>query len=145
MRHKRLPFSFSFTLTLSLSFSLSLSLFYSNCLLCNRLNIKIYQETFAFISRVYGMNSPFQITLCNDFCLFIYLLCLFIFSIHRYFGAVPSRSLCRELLSHDEIVFNENGTLSTIPHHSLVWNEELSMGRREDDIFMMPNIALLVS
>lgn len=51
----------------------------------------------------------------------------------------------REMLLHDEIVFNTNGTLSMVPKHPLVWNEELSMGNREDDIFMLPNIALLVS
>lgn len=49
------------------------------------------------------------------------------------------------MLLHDEIVFNTNGTISTVPKHPLVWSEELSMGNREDDIFMLPNIALLVS
>lgn len=49
------------------------------------------------------------------------------------------------MLLHDEVVFNTNGTLSMVPKHPLVWNEELSMGNREDDVFMLPNIALLVS
>lgn len=53
--------------------------------------------------------------------------------------------LCREMLLHDEIVFNTNGTLSMVPKHPLVWSEELSMGNSEDDVFMLPNIALLVS
>lgn len=73
--------------------------------------------------------------LCVDFFLLFH---LFIF-------ICPGPNPNRELLSHDEIVFNDNGTLSTIPHHPLVWNEEMSMGNREDDIFMLPNIALLVS
>lgn len=41
--------------------------------------------------------------------------------------------------------FNGNGTLTTEPKHPLVWNEELSLGNREDDMFMLPNIAMLVS
>lgn len=48
------------------------------------------------------------------------------------------------MLLHDEVVFNPNGTISMVPKHPLVWDEELSMGNREDDIFMLPNIALLV-
>lgn len=53
--------------------------------------------------------------------------------------------ISRELLSHNDIVFNDNGTVSSIPKHPLVWDEEKSMGRREDDVFILPNIALLVS
>lgn len=41
-------------------------------------------------------------------------------------------------------MFNDNGTLSTVPKHPLVWDEELSKGS-EDDVLMLPNIALLVS
>jgi scavenger receptor class B, member 1 len=48
-------------------------------------------------------------------------------------------------MSHENITFNDNGTLSTIPHHPLEWREELSNGRSEDDVFYLPNIALLVS
>lgn len=51
----------------------------------------------------------------------------------------------RELLKHDKIVFNDNGTVSTEPKHPLVWDEELSMGHKENDTFLLPNIALLVS
>lgn len=51
----------------------------------------------------------------------------------------------RELLSHENVTFNNNGTLSTIPHHPLEWRGELSEGRSEDDILYLPNIALLVS
>lgn len=51
----------------------------------------------------------------------------------------------REVFSHQNITFNDNGTVSTTPKHPLEWQEHLSEGRREDDIFMMPNIALLVS
>lgn len=57
----------------------------------------------------------------------------------------PSLSHHSELMSHENITFNDNGTLSAIPHHPLEWREDLSGGRREDDIFYLPNIALLVS
>jgi CD36 family len=56
-----------------------------------------------------------------------------------------SLPLCRELLSHENVTFNDNGTLTTIPHHPLEWRGELSEGRSEDDILYLPNIALLVS
>lgn len=48
------------------------------------------------------------------------------------------------MLLHDNIMFNENGTLSTIPRHPLVWQQEMSGDRREDDVVVMPHIALLV-
>lgn len=48
-------------------------------------------------------------------------------------------------MSHENVTFNDNGTLSTIPHHPLEWRGDLSGGLREDDIFYLPNIALLVS
>jgi len=51
----------------------------------------------------------------------------------------------RELMSHGNITFNPNGTVSTIPSHPLEWQEKLSAGRSEDDILYLPNIALLVS
>lgn len=51
----------------------------------------------------------------------------------------------REMLSHGDVVFNDNGTVSSIPRHPLVWDEERSMGHKEDDLFILPNIALLVS
>lgn len=47
-------------------------------------------------------------------------------------------------MSHENVTFNNNGTLSTIPHHPLEWRGELSQGRSEDDILYLPNIALLV-
>lgn len=50
-----------------------------------------------------------------------------------------------ELMSHENVTFNDNGTLTTIPHHPLEWREELSGGRSEDDVLYLPNIALLVS
>ncbi|XP_059617113.1 scavenger receptor class B member 1-like isoform X2 [Phlebotomus argentipes] len=49
----------------------------------------------------------------------------------------------RELLSHENITFNSNGTISTTPKHPLVWQEELSEGNNEDDELILPNIALL--
>lgn len=51
----------------------------------------------------------------------------------------------REVLSHSNVTFNDNGTVSTLPKHPLVWDEERSKGNREDDLFILPNIALLVS
>ena len=51
----------------------------------------------------------------------------------------------RELMSHDNITFNDNGTVSTRPHHPLIFQKGMSGNLREDDVFMMPNIALLVS
>lgn len=51
----------------------------------------------------------------------------------------------REVLSHNDVVFNNNGTVSSMPKHPLVWDEERSMGNSEDDMFVLPNIALLVS
>ncbi|CAH2211079.1 jg12319 [Pararge aegeria aegeria] len=49
----------------------------------------------------------------------------------------------REALEHSNVTFNENGTLSTIPLHPLIWEEELSEGNKEDDILYLPHIALL--
>lgn len=49
----------------------------------------------------------------------------------------------KEIFEHHEIEFNDNNTLSTRPRHPLVWQEELSEGRKEDDVLMMVNIALL--
>ncbi|XP_031330947.1 scavenger receptor class B member 1-like isoform X1 [Photinus pyralis] len=49
----------------------------------------------------------------------------------------------REIMSHEEVRFNTNGTMSTIPQHPLVWVPEMSEGNREDDRLVLPNIALL--
>lgn len=51
----------------------------------------------------------------------------------------------REMLTHENVTFNENGTLTASPSHPLLWMPELSEGRREDDLLTLPNIALLVS
>lgn len=48
-------------------------------------------------------------------------------------------------MTHENITFNENNTMSTTPSHPLVWQEHLSEGRREDDEVVMLNIAMLVS
>lgn len=48
----------------------------------------------------------------------------------------------KELVEHTEVSFNDNGTLTTIPKHPLVWSPENS-GGKEDDILVLPNIALL--
>jgi hypothetical protein len=47
-------------------------------------------------------------------------------------------------MEHYNVSFNDNGTLTTIPIHPLVWVPEMSVGT-EDDILVLPNIALLVS
>ncbi|XP_066255677.1 scavenger receptor class B member 1-like isoform X2 [Euwallacea similis] len=49
----------------------------------------------------------------------------------------------RELMSHNDIIFNDNGTLSSVPTHPLVWDPFLSGDRKEDDVLVLPNIALL--
>lgn len=49
----------------------------------------------------------------------------------------------REHLEHSNITFNENGTVTAIPKHPLTYIPELS-GGAEDDILILPNIALLV-
>ncbi|CAH2101746.1 unnamed protein product [Euphydryas editha] len=49
----------------------------------------------------------------------------------------------REALEHSEVTLNDNGTLSTIPLHPLIWEEELSEGNKEDDMVILPHIALL--
>lgn len=60
------------------------------------------------------------------------------------YNLFPFFPFIRELMSHENVTFNDNGTLSTIPHHPLEWRGELSQGRSEDDILYLPNIALLV-
>ncbi|XP_030377493.1 scavenger receptor class B member 1 isoform X2 [Scaptodrosophila lebanonensis] len=49
----------------------------------------------------------------------------------------------KEIMTHENITFNENNTMSTTPSHPLVWQEHLSEGRREDDEVVMLNIAML--
>ena len=48
-------------------------------------------------------------------------------------------------MTHENITFNANGTMSTIPSHPLVWQEHLSEGNKEDDPVYMVDIAVLVS
>ncbi|KAH8272209.1 hypothetical protein KR018_011741, partial [Drosophila ironensis] len=49
----------------------------------------------------------------------------------------------KEIMTHENITFNENNTMSSTPSHPLVWQEHLSEGRREDDPVVMLNIAML--
>uniref|UniRef100_A0A1I8N7B3 CD36 family protein n=1 Tax=Musca domestica TaxID=7370 RepID=A0A1I8N7B3_MUSDO len=49
----------------------------------------------------------------------------------------------KEIMTHENITFNENNTMSTNPSHPLVWQEHLSEGRSEDDEVVMLNIAML--
>jgi hypothetical protein len=51
--------------------------------------------------------------------------------------------LIRELLEHGNVTFNDNGTVTAVPFHPLQFMQELSNGT-EEDIVVMPNIALLV-
>ncbi|XP_018054991.1 PREDICTED: scavenger receptor class B member 1-like isoform X2 [Atta colombica] len=47
----------------------------------------------------------------------------------------------KETFEHANVVFNDNGTLSTIPVHPLKYIPEMSNGT-EEDLVIMPNIAL---
>ncbi|KYN07821.1 PREDICTED: scavenger receptor class B member 1-like [Cyphomyrmex costatus] len=47
----------------------------------------------------------------------------------------------KETFEHANVVFNDNGTLSTIPVHPLKYVPEMSIGT-EEDLVIMPNIAL---
>lgn len=49
------------------------------------------------------------------------------------------------MFMHDNVTFNPNGTVTAVPRHPLIWIPELSEGRKEDDLLILPNIALLVS
>lgn len=60
-------------------------------------------------------------------------------------GVLNGLGVSREMLTHENVTFNDNGTLTASPSHPLVWTPELSEGRREDDQLILPNIALLVS
>lgn len=48
-------------------------------------------------------------------------------------------------MGHDNVTFNDNGTLTASPRHPLVWDAERSAGHQENDTLILPNIALLVS
>ncbi|KAK6644987.1 hypothetical protein RUM43_001263 [Polyplax serrata] len=48
----------------------------------------------------------------------------------------------REFMEHTNVSFNSNGTMSMSPSHPLKWVPEMSNGK-EDDILVLPNIALL--
>nr|CAD7425436.1 unnamed protein product [Timema monikensis] len=50
----------------------------------------------------------------------------------------------KEDLEHKNVTFNSNGTLTMHPTHPLRWVGELSEGHKEDDILILPNIALLI-
>ncbi|XP_070068807.1 scavenger receptor class B member 1 isoform X2 [Drosophila takahashii] len=49
----------------------------------------------------------------------------------------------KEIMTHENITFNRNNTMSSTPSHPLVWQKEMSGGRREDDEVVMLNIAML--
>ncbi|XP_063987990.1 scavenger receptor class B member 1-like isoform X2 [Diachasmimorpha longicaudata] len=48
----------------------------------------------------------------------------------------------REYLEHSNITFNPNGTVTSYPHHPLVYQPDKSNGT-EEDMLILPNIALL--
>lgn len=48
-------------------------------------------------------------------------------------------------MTHENVTFNDNGTLTMSPQHPLVWVPELSEGNKEEDQLTLINIALLVS
>jgi len=47
-------------------------------------------------------------------------------------------------MEHNNITFNNNGTFTLTPGFSLRWAPELNTAT-EDDVLILPNIALLVS
>ncbi|XP_053961153.1 scavenger receptor class B member 1 isoform X1 [Anastrepha ludens] len=49
----------------------------------------------------------------------------------------------KEIMTHENITFNANNTMSTTPSHPLVWQEHMSEGHKEDDEVVMLNIAML--
>ncbi|KAH8389058.1 hypothetical protein KR200_001002, partial [Drosophila serrata] len=49
----------------------------------------------------------------------------------------------KEIMSHKNVTFNKNNTMSSTPSHPLVWQEEMSGSRHEDDEVIMLNIAML--
>ncbi|XP_044763419.1 scavenger receptor class B member 1 isoform X2 [Coccinella septempunctata] len=49
----------------------------------------------------------------------------------------------KELMTHENVTFNDNFTVSAIPSHPLVFVPEMSEGRLENDTMILPNIALL--
>lgn len=57
---------------------------------------------------------------------------------------VKSLILSREAFEHANVVFNDNGTVTAIPVHPLKYMPEMSNGT-EEDILILPNIALFVS
>nr|XP_013100075.1 unnamed protein product [Stomoxys calcitrans] len=48
----------------------------------------------------------------------------------------------KEIMTHENVTFNENNTMSTNPSHPLVYQEHLSVGREDDEVVML-NIAML--
>lgn len=50
----------------------------------------------------------------------------------------------RENMEHKNLTFNNNNTMTMAPVHPLTWEPEMNIGK-EDDVFILPNIALLVS
>uniref|UniRef100_A0A6P4E126 Lysosome membrane protein 2-like n=1 Tax=Drosophila rhopaloa TaxID=1041015 RepID=A0A6P4E126_DRORH len=49
----------------------------------------------------------------------------------------------KEVMTHENVTFNVNNTMSSKPSHPLVWQDKMSGGRREDDEVVMLNIAML--
>ncbi|XP_043063816.1 scavenger receptor class B member 1 isoform X1 [Drosophila ficusphila] len=49
----------------------------------------------------------------------------------------------KEIMTHENVTFNKNNTMSSTPRHPLVWQEHMSNGHREDDEVIMLNIAML--
>ncbi|XP_076389176.1 scavenger receptor class B member 1 isoform X2 [Megachile rotundata] len=48
----------------------------------------------------------------------------------------------REVIEHADVTFNNNGTVTTFPRHPLTYVPEMS-GGKEEDLAILPNIALL--
>lgn len=50
----------------------------------------------------------------------------------------------REILTHHNITFNPNGTMSYVPHREVIFVPEKSFGDPKDLIIIVPNIPMLV-
>ncbi|XP_041673990.1 scavenger receptor class B member 1-like [Drosophila eugracilis] len=49
----------------------------------------------------------------------------------------------KEIMTHENVTFNQNNTMSSTPSHPLVWQEQMSQGCHENDEVVMLNIAML--
>jgi len=51
----------------------------------------------------------------------------------------------RELLEHNNITFNDNGTMTYFPNRSIIYVPEMSKNDPKKDMVRVPNVPILVS